>query len=118
MEPWQFPREVTIAGTWSVQYGNYAMVEFRSTGAGFSIVAYSNVVIGTTRFELPSGTVLGDVRGAGGSAYEGRHAMYQLANGQFARWSTMRLNRESNWRLVGSIFDIHGVLPITFHRAG
>ncbi|WP_238009948.1 hypothetical protein KZZ52_34960 [Dactylosporangium sp. AC04546] len=113
------PREVRLTGSWHCRYGNFAIVEFLSTGVGYSIRAASKVVIGNTRFELPPGTVLGDVRHAGGGRYEGRHAMYQLANGAFGRWSTMAVTlQNSGWRLAGSIFDLHGVIAITFDRIG
>lgn len=118
MDPWRTPREVRLTGNWHCQYGNYAMVSFASSGGGYTIKAFTKVVIGNTGFVLPPGTVLGDVRYTGGGAYEGRHSMYAIADGTFARWSRMSLTLEAgDRRLRGSIWDRLGVLMISFDRS-
>jgi len=107
----------SLSGNWHCQYGNYAMVNFVPSGGGYLIKAFTKVVIGSSRFWLAPGIVLGDLRHSGGKFYEGQHSMYSPATGAFARWSKMSLTLEMGGRrLSGSIYDQQGVHMITFER--
>lgn len=116
MQAWEFPKEVPLSGYWRCQYGNFAMVNFVPSGGAYTIKAFTKVVIGNTRYELPRGTVLGDLRYVGGNRYEGKHSMYLTSDGAFDRWSKMSLTLEMGGRrLSGSIYDKQGVI-IKFER--
>jgi hypothetical protein len=109
----------SLSGHWHCQYGNYAMVNFFPSGGGYLIKAFTKVVIGGSSFVLAPGTVLGDLHHRGGNWYEGKHSMYLLATGAFARWSKLSLTLEMGGRrLSGSIYDQLGVIMITFDRVG